>query len=43
MHSRSAETSRSLCLYCIHISMHVRLTDKLNTVYSTVCTQIQDK
>jgi len=22
-HSRSAKTSRRLCIYCVHISMHV--------------------
>ena len=29
-HSRSAATCRRLCIYCVHISVHVRLFDKLN-------------
>jgi len=29
-HSRNAATCRKLCIYCLHISVHVTLCDKLN-------------
>jgi len=39
-HSRSAATCMRLCIYCVHISVHVRLFDQLNVKLKLIGLQI---